>query len=145
MRGTADWAPPRAQIIFTPHPVPKLHDLMAKQNYRCAGCGMRVAQQYASKFRYCEYLGRYFCTGCHYNQLAMIPGKILMKWDFSRYPVSNFSYRLLEQMSTDPLFNVADINPQLYRKNRQWERTKSLRLQLCYLKDFIMSCRFAEE
>lgn len=59
---------------------------MAKQNYRCAGCGMKVAVEYANRFRYCEYLGRYFCTGCHTNQLALIPGKILSKWDFTRYP-----------------------------------------------------------
>lgn len=58
--------------------------LMSKQKYRCAGCGMRVASQYASKFRYCNYLGRYFCTGCHTNQLALIPGRILQKWDFNR-------------------------------------------------------------
>lgn len=59
--------------------------LIAKQNYRCAGCGMKVAVKYANKFRYCEYLGRYFCTGCHTNQVALIPGKILSKWDFNRY------------------------------------------------------------
>lgn len=58
---------------------------MARQNYRCAGCGMRVAEQYASKFRYCNYLGRYFCTGCHTNQLALVPARILHKWDFTRF------------------------------------------------------------
>lgn len=46
---------------------------------------MKVAIKYANKFRYCEYLGRYFCTGCHTNQVALIPGKILSKWDFNRY------------------------------------------------------------
>lgn len=63
--------------------------LIAKQNYRCAGCGMKVAPQYASRFRYCDYLGRYFCTGCHTNQLSVIPGKVLQKWDFSRYMYRN--------------------------------------------------------
>lgn len=58
---------------------------MVKQNYRCAGCGMKVAPEYANRFRYCEYLGRYFCTGCHTNQLALIPGKVLTKWDFTRW------------------------------------------------------------
>lgn len=59
--------------------------LLARQGYLCAGCGMRVEPQYASKFRYCEYLGRYFCTACHRNQVAVIPGKVLAKWDFNRY------------------------------------------------------------
>ncbi|XP_076630094.1 run domain Beclin-1-interacting and cysteine-rich domain-containing protein rubicon isoform X2 [Colletes latitarsis] len=143
LRGTIEWAPPRPQIIFTLHPPPVRRTLIAKQNYRCAGCGMKVAIKYANKFRYCEYLGRYFCTGCHTNQVTLIPGKILSKWDFNRYPVSNFSYRLLDQMMLDPLFQVNDLNPLLYRRIKQLDRTRLLRTQLFFFKDFLFTCRFA--
>lgn len=143
LRGTIEWAPPRPQIIFTPHPPPVRRTLIAKQNYRCAGCGMKVAVKYANRFRYCEYLGRYFCTGCHTNQVAIIPGKILLKWDFNRYPVSNFSYRLLDQMMSDPLFQVNDLNPLLYRRIKQLDKTRILRTKLFFLKDFLFTCRFA--
>ncbi|XP_043256250.1 run domain Beclin-1-interacting and cysteine-rich domain-containing protein isoform X1 [Colletes gigas] len=143
LRGTIEWAPPRPQIIFTLHPPPARRTLIAKQNYRCAGCGMKVAVKYANKFRYCEYLGRYFCTGCHTNQVTLIPGKILSKWDFNRYPVSNFSYRLLDQMMLDPLFQVNDLNPLLYRRIKQLDRTRLLRTQLFFFKDFLFTCRFA--
>nr|XP_031849906.1 run domain Beclin-1-interacting and cysteine-rich domain-containing protein isoform X2 [Nomia melanderi] len=143
LRGTTEWAPPRPQIIFTPHPPPVRRTLIAKQNYRCAGCGMKVAVKYVNKFRYCEYLGRYFCTGCHTNQVALIPGKILSKWDFNRYPVSNFSYRLLDQMTLDPLFQVNDLNQSLYRRIKQLDRTRLLRTQLFFFKDFLFTCRFA--
>ncbi|KAJ8684242.1 hypothetical protein QAD02_020034 [Eretmocerus hayati] len=143
LRGTIEWAPPRPQIIFTAHPPPVRKISIAKQNYRCAGCGMRVAVEYASRFRYCEYLGRYFCTGCHTNQVSLIPGKILSKWDFTRYPVSNFSYRLLDQMTVDPLFQVNDLNSSLYRRIKQLNRTRLLRTQLFFLKDFLFTCRFA--
>ncbi|XP_072762958.1 run domain Beclin-1-interacting and cysteine-rich domain-containing protein [Anoplolepis gracilipes] len=143
LRGTVEWAPPRPQIIFTPHPPPVRRTLIAKQNYRCAGCGMKVAVKYANRFRYCEYLGRYFCTGCHTNQVAFIPGKILSKWDFNRYPVSNFSYRLLDQMMSDPLFQVNDLNPLLYRRIKQLDKMRVLRTKLFFLKDFLLTCRFA--
>ncbi|CAL7940368.1 unnamed protein product [Xylocopa violacea] len=143
LRGTTEWAPPRPQIIFTPHPPPVRRTLIAKQNYNCAGCGMKVAVKYANKFRYCEYLGRYFCTGCHTNQVALIPGKILSKWDFNRYSVSNFSYRLLDQMVSDPLFQINDLNPSLYRRIKQLDRTRLLRTQLFFFKDFLFTCRFA--
>ncbi|XP_043511737.1 run domain Beclin-1-interacting and cysteine-rich domain-containing protein isoform X3 [Frieseomelitta varia] len=143
LRGTTEWAPPRPQIIFTSHPPPVRRTLIAKQNYRCAGCGMKVAIKYANKFRYCEYLGRYFCTGCHTNQVALIPGKILSKWDFNRYSVSNFSYRLLDQMTSDPLFQINDLNPSLYRRIKQLTRTRLLRSQLFFFKDFLFTCRFA--
>lgn len=59
--------------------------LMAKQKFRCAGCGMKIAAEYMGRLRYCEYLGRYFCTGCHSGSTTTIPGRILAKWDFSKY------------------------------------------------------------
>ncbi|RZF40378.1 hypothetical protein LSTR_LSTR008808 [Laodelphax striatellus] len=145
LRGTTDWAPPRPQLIFTLHPSPVRRVLMTKQNYRCAGCGMKVAPDYAHKYRYCEYLGRFFCTGCHMNQKAIIPGRVLSKWDFAKYPVSSFSYRLLDQMFSDPLFNIEDHSPNLYRRVRCLEKIRTLRLQLFYLKDFLLTCRFAHD
>ncbi|XP_072388660.1 run domain Beclin-1-interacting and cysteine-rich domain-containing protein isoform X1 [Diabrotica undecimpunctata] len=145
LRGTEEWAPPRAQIIFTLHPTPIRKDIIAKQNYRCAGCSMRVAPKYASRFRYCEYLGRFFCTGCHKNQVALIPAKVIQKWDFKSYPVSTFSYRLLEQMYTDPLFRIFSVNKNIGKMSKSLEFYKKLRLGLHYLKDFILTCRYAEQ
>ena len=57
---------------------------MARQKFRCAGCGMKVAEEYMGRLRYCEYLGRYFCTGCHSGNTTIIPGRILAKWDFTK-------------------------------------------------------------
>uniref|UniRef100_A0A146LY27 Run domain Beclin-1 interacting and cystein-rich containing protein n=1 Tax=Lygus hesperus TaxID=30085 RepID=A0A146LY27_LYGHE len=144
LRGTSQWAPPRPQIIFTPHPPPQRRTLLSKQNLRCAGCGMKVAPEYAHRFRYCEYLARYFCTGCHSNKEALIPGRILFKWDFRSYPVSNFSFNLLEQMASDPLFNIGDINANIYNRVKVMERIRTLRLQLHFLKDFLLTCKFTD-
>lgn len=66
--------------------------------------------------------------------------EFLPKFSF-RYPVSNFSYSLLDRMSTDPLFNVLDLNSSLYRQVRELQRVRLLRIALFYLKDFIFSCR----
>jgi len=118
---------------------------LAKQNNLCAGCGTYSEPQYNSKMRYCEYLGRYFCTGCHGNQVAIIPGRVITKWDFSRCPVSNFSYRLLHQMQGDALFNLEALNPALFRKSRQLAKCKLVRMQLVELNSFISLCRFANE
>uniref|UniRef100_A0A1A9WAH2 Phorbol-ester/DAG-type domain-containing protein n=1 Tax=Glossina brevipalpis TaxID=37001 RepID=A0A1A9WAH2_9MUSC len=142
-RGTRYWAPPRQQIIFTDHPPPNRKVLLQKQNYRCAGCGMRVSQQYVRSFRYCTYLGKYHCTGCHRNQISATPAKILQMWDFRCYPVSVFAYRLLEQMYTYPLFYVPDLNPELYVKSKSLLNARKKRLQLKFVKDFIRACRFA--
>lgn len=142
-RGTQTWAPPRQQIIFTEHPAATRSQLLTRQQYRCAGCGMHVQRQYQQHFRYCNYLGKFLCTGCHRNQLSAIPAKILQNWDFRCYGVSSFAYRLIEQMYTFPLFHVPDLNPQLYARQKLLARARRRRQQLKYVRDFIASCRFA--
>ncbi|XP_076269262.1 run domain Beclin-1-interacting and cysteine-rich domain-containing protein rubicon isoform X2 [Rhynchophorus ferrugineus] len=144
LRGTKDWAPPRPQIVLTIHPTPARKTLMEKQNYRCAGCGMKVAEKYASKYRYCNYLGKYFCTGCHKNQVAYLPARVLYKWDFKEYQVSTFSYKLLEQMYYDPLFRIFDLNKNAKKLCGNLEFVRKYRLGLIYLKEYIFTCRFAE-
>ncbi|CAG7823072.1 unnamed protein product [Allacma fusca] len=142
LRGTPDWAPPRPQIIFTIHPNPNLHSLLEFQKYRCAGCGMKVETKYASTFRYCNYLGRYFCTGCHTLKKARLPQMIIHKWDFSPYLVSNFSASLLESLQSDPVYNVMAINPNLVRKVRL-NNFRNYRIQLSYLMHYVRNCKAA--
>lgn len=80
-RGTSDWAPPRAQIIFTRHLPPDRKKVIQMQNNRCAGCGMYVAAALQYSLRYCEYLGKYHCTGCHRNQISAIPARVLDRYE----------------------------------------------------------------
>ncbi|XP_029356838.1 run domain Beclin-1-interacting and cysteine-rich domain-containing protein isoform X2 [Echeneis naucrates] len=145
VRGNLEWAPPRPQIIFNIHPAPKRKIIVAKQNYRCAGCGNRVDPDYIKRLRYCEYLGRYFCQCCHENAQAVVPGRVLRKWDFSKYYVSNFARDLLSKIAGDPLFNPNDINSGLYKKIKALEAVRVLRLKLFHMKNLFKTCRFARE
>lgn len=106
---------------------------------------MRVAVSLAHRFRYCEYLGKYLCSGCHRNQISSIPSRILHNWDFSTRPVCVFSYRLLNQIWSYPLFRVCDLNPVLYRKIRAFRIAYDKRLKLKQVKTFISLCRFAND
>lgn len=144
IRGSKDWAPPRQQIIFTVHPTPDRRKQCLNQLNRCAGCGMKVQVQYLHTFRYCDYLGKYFCSACHKNQISAIPARVLERWDFSLYPVSSFTYRWLDEIWNLPLFHVADLNPQLYEKAKPLMRAREARMQLKFVQDFIEQCRFAE-
>ncbi|KAK2907966.1 run domain Beclin-1-interacting and cysteine-rich domain-containing protein isoform X2 [Channa argus] len=145
VRGNLEWAPPRPQIIFNIHPAPKRKIVVAKQNYRCAGCGTRIDPDYIKRMRYCEYLGRYFCQCCHENAQMVVPGRVLRKWDFSKYYVSNFARDLLSKIAGDPLFNPSDINNGLYKKVKSLEAVRVLRLQLFHMKSLFKTCRFAKE
>ncbi|XP_042903815.1 run domain Beclin-1-interacting and cysteine-rich domain-containing protein isoform X1 [Parasteatoda tepidariorum] len=144
LRGNTEWAPPRAQIISIIHPHLKRKDIIEKQKYRCAGCGMKIEKSYIKKFRYCNYFGKYFCQCCHSNGSAYIPGYILWKWDFTKYYVSKFAWDLLDNMFNDPLFNIEATNPKLYKKVRALDLCLNYRMQLFYLKDFMKTCRKAE-
>uniref|UniRef100_A0A8C4DXF0 Rubicon autophagy regulator n=1 Tax=Dicentrarchus labrax TaxID=13489 RepID=A0A8C4DXF0_DICLA len=119
--------------------------VVAKQNYRCAGCGTRIDPDYIKRMRYCEYLGRYFCQCCHENAQAVVPGRVLRKWDFSKYYVSNFARDLLSKIAGDPLFNPNDINSGLYKKFKALETVRVLRVQLFHMKNLFKTCRFAKE
>ncbi|XP_071085103.1 run domain Beclin-1-interacting and cysteine-rich domain-containing protein-like [Haliotis cracherodii] len=141
IRGNLEWAPPRPQIIFNIHPPPKRSVILAKQNYRCAGCGMKVEPAYVKRFRYCEYLGKYFCQCCHSNSVDLVPGRVLRKWDFTRYYVSNFAHDLLAKIFMDPLFNILDINALLFRRVRNLETIRDCRKQLFHLKSFLRVCK----
>ncbi|NWU68504.1 RUBIC protein, partial [Pterocles burchelli] len=145
VRGNLEWAPPRPQIIFNIHPAPTRKVAVAKQNYRCAGCGIRTDPDYIKRLRYCEYLGKYFCQCCHENAQTVIPSRILRKWDFSKYYVSNFSKDLLSKIWSDPLFNVQDINPALYRKVKSLNQVWLLRIQLFHMKNMFKTCRLAKD
>ncbi|XP_041114899.1 protein associated with UVRAG as autophagy enhancer-like isoform X2 [Polyodon spathula] len=141
MRGTWIWAPPRFQIIFIIHPVSKRDSVVASQHYLCAGCGTQVEPRYIKKLRYCEYLGKYFCDCCHSNFESVIPGRILMKWDFSKYPVCNFSKQLLDYIWHNPLFNVSCISKSLYTKVKELDKFRELQEQLIIIKKLLKSCR----
>ncbi|XP_028919238.1 run domain Beclin-1-interacting and cysteine-rich domain-containing protein isoform X2 [Ornithorhynchus anatinus] len=145
VRGNLEWAPPRPQIIFNVHPAPTRKITVAKQNFRCAGCGIRTDPDYIKRLRYCEYLGKYFCQCCHENAQMVIPSRILRKWDFSKYYVSNFSKDLLTKIWNDPLFNVQDINSTLYRKVKLLNQVQLLRIQLFHMKNMFKTCRLAKE
>ncbi|XP_060554922.1 run domain Beclin-1-interacting and cysteine-rich domain-containing protein-like isoform X2 [Ruditapes philippinarum] len=143
IRGNMEWAPPRPQIIFNIHSAQKRTAVLVKQNYRCAGCGMKVEPGYAKRYRYCEYLGKYFCQCCHSNQLAEIPARILKKWDFTKYYVSNFARDFLTKISAEPLFSISDINAMLYKKVRHLEHIHDWRIQLHHLRSLMGLCKYA--
>lgn len=141
MRGNDEWAPPRAQIIFNIHEETNFRKLMQRQNYRCAGCGTKIDLELARRLvLYCHYLGKYFCKCCFSHKAINLPCYILQKWDFHKYPVSHFALQLVDKIANEPLFNIEDINPLLYRKVKKLRLLVDIRMQLYYLKIYISTC-----
>lgn len=83
-----------------------------------------VPAEYIRRLRYCDYLGKYFCDCCHSYAQSSIPARILMKWDFKKYYVCNFSKHLLDSIWQQPIFNVLTINKALYTKTKEMDRVR---------------------
>jgi len=146
LRGTLTWAPPRPQIVLTVQDKPKKRSIaLGNQKWMCAGCGMKVEQRYSKSFRWCNYLGRFFCTGCHENKTSVIPARIIYFWDFKKYPVSNFSLDILNSMMREPVFNIHDLNPSLLKKVEKLKHVASTRTQLSKLSRYVSNCRLAKD
>ncbi|XP_056416420.1 protein associated with UVRAG as autophagy enhancer isoform X2 [Hyla sarda] len=144
MRETEEWSPPRFQIISTVQPYIKRDVVVESQNYLCAGCGTKVEPRYTSRLRYCDYLGKYFCDCCHHYSESSIPGRILSKWNFSKYYVCNFSKNLLDKIWDSHTFNVQSENPDLYKKVKDLNRVKEVQQQLIHIGKLVTTCRFAD-
>ncbi|KAM6978395.1 protein associated with UVRAG as autophagy enhancer [Tautogolabrus adspersus] len=144
MRGCLSWAPPRVQIIFTVQPHHRRGDVVAQQSFLCAGCGTELEHKYIKKLRYCEYLGRYFCDCCHSGSEAVIPARVLTHWDFSRFPVSDFSKQLLDSVWFQPLFDLSCVGKKLYGRVKELHRFRELQDQLLGIKKLLTACRLSE-
>ena len=146
LRGTLTWAPPRPQIVLTVQPSPARRTLaLSNQRWMCAGCGMKVEPRYSRSYRWCHYLGRFFCSGCHSNQAQLIPARIIHHWDFKKYPVSNFSLEILASLTREPVFNIHSLNPALLRKVEKLKQVAGARSQLSKLARYVSNCRLAED
>ncbi|NXL83823.1 RUBCL protein, partial [Alectura lathami] len=144
LRGSSGWSPPRSQIIFNIHPSVKRDAVVAAQNFTCVGCGTPIESKYVRRLRYCDYLGKYFCACCHSYAQSAIPARILMKWDFKKYYVCNFSKHLLDSVWQQPIFNVSCINKALYTKSKEMDRVREVQEQLFHLKKLLKTCRLGE-
>ncbi|XP_028250169.1 protein RUBCNL-like [Parambassis ranga] len=143
MRGSLTWAPPRFQIIFTVQPTHRRSDIVALQHFLCAGCGTEVEPKYIKKLRYCDYLGRYFCDCCHSGLEAVIPGRVLSCWDFSKYSVSDFSKGLLDSVWHQPLFDLSCVGKTLYSRVKELDKLRELQEQLMDIKKLLSACRLS--
>lgn len=122
MRGALSWTPPSVEIILTTHHHVRRSEVVASQQFLCAGCGTELEAKYIKKLHYCEYLGRYFCDCCHSGAEAVIPARVLSSWDFNRYPVSDFSKQLLDWVWCEPVFDLFSVGSALHRQARELHR-----------------------
>lgn len=111
------------------------------QRYTCGGCQRFVGMLYGEP-RSCSFDGRFYCNDCHTGkEQAQLPARIVLNWDFDRYPVARCSLEFLELVDAEPAINIADSNISLYHISADMDRVRLLRTRLVFLNAFLHTCR----
>uniref|UniRef100_A0A1I8ELZ8 DUF4206 domain-containing protein n=1 Tax=Wuchereria bancrofti TaxID=6293 RepID=A0A1I8ELZ8_WUCBA len=146
-RSAADiqWLVSYAQAPQRLLPMPNDIALLEQQQYRCGGCGIKVAKVYCRRMRYCDYYGRVFCQRCHQGAKSRIPARIVYQWNFKEYPVSDIAHRFLLDNHRQPVVNVSAIDSRFYNRIRRLKKIRELRIKLVHIWSYIRLCNIAKE
>ncbi|KAJ7374667.1 Differentially expressed in FDCP 8 [Desmophyllum pertusum] len=120
---------------------------LSSQQYKCAECRkqIRLTKGERSEARMCDYSGQYFCEECHWNDLVVIPARVVHNWDFSTYRVSRQSKQFLALMLTRPQLKIERLNPALFKFVVELREVKRLREEILIMKKYFVTCREALE
>ncbi|XP_051830700.1 differentially expressed in FDCP 8 homolog isoform X2 [Antechinus flavipes] len=116
------------------------------QDYRCAECRAPVSLRgVPSEARQCDYTGQYYCSNCHWNDLAVIPARVIHNWDFEPRKVSRCSMRYLTLMVSRPVLKLREINPLLFNYVEELVEIRKLRQDILLMKPYFITCKEAME
>ncbi|CAH2306453.1 pleckstrin homology domain-containing family M member 3 [Pelobates cultripes] len=93
------------------------------------------------KAKVCSYSGWYYCSTCHVDDGFIIPARLVHNWDTSKHKVSKQAKEFLEYVFEEPLIDVHQENPLLYRHVEALAHIVRLRQQLKSLRAYLFSCR----
>ncbi|XP_034255845.1 differentially expressed in FDCP 8 homolog isoform X2 [Thrips palmi] len=115
---------------------------LAAQGYCCHECKTRISNKRGwREHRLCDYDGRYYCTKCHWDALAVIPARVVHNWDFTERRVCCNCYSFLRLMVKRPVLNLDQLNSQLYQFVVDLASLKKLRSQFLLIKQYLSTCR----
>ncbi|XP_015990522.2 pleckstrin homology domain-containing family M member 3 isoform X2 [Rousettus aegyptiacus] len=115
---------------------------LTAQSFKCAGCQRSIGLS-NGKAKVCNYSGWYYCSSCHVDDSFLIPARIVHNWDTSKYKVSKQAKEFLEYVYEEPLIDIQQENPMLYRHAEPLAAVVRLRQQLRSLRAYLFSCRAA--
>ncbi|KAM3917331.1 pleckstrin homology domain-containing family M member 3 [Leptodactylus fuscus] len=113
---------------------------LTAQSFKCAGCQRPIGLS-NEKAKVCSYSGWYYCNLCHVDDGFIIPARLVHNWDTSKHKVSKQAKEFLEYVYEEPLIDVQQENPLLYRHVDALAQVVRLRQQLKSLRAYLFSCR----
>lgn len=119
---------------------------LSSQKYRCKDCRCRIGinpnecKSGTVQARLCHYTGYYFCPSCHWNDIRLIPSRILKNWDFQKYEVCRSSFRYLSSAFDRVHVNIDKENDQLYSFVEELQQIRKLRMDVLRMKVYLSCC-----
>ncbi|OQV21470.1 Differentially expressed in FDCP 8-like protein [Hypsibius exemplaris] len=120
------------------------------QNFACAECRKAFPMDKpevweAQTIRLCDYNGKYYCTVCHRNDLAVSPGRAVKNWDFTPRLVCRQSKQILQMLASHPILNLQEVNKDLSAQVEGIARVQDLRARLAVLHRMMLDCEEAPQ
>ncbi|KAI6214603.1 hypothetical protein M3Y94_00287800 [Aphelenchoides besseyi] len=137
--------------LKTQHPKFKLNlnirieKSLYSQNYKCGECQTAIGFGSDLEPRLCDYNGRYYCPNCHWNDLLILPSRMVRNWDAVKRPVCRASKQLICLIQNKPIINLKKSNPMLFKYVSSLETMQRLRTTIILMKCYFVSCKFARE
>ncbi|XP_075036335.1 pleckstrin homology domain-containing family M member 3 isoform X2 [Mixophyes fleayi] len=113
---------------------------LTAQSFKCAGCQRPIGLS-SGKAKVCSYSGWYYCSTCHVDDGFVIPARLVHNWDTSKHKVSKQAKEFLEYVYEEPLIDLQQENPLLYRHVDALAQVVRMRQQLKSLRAYLFSCR----
>ncbi|XP_035793905.1 differentially expressed in FDCP 8 homolog isoform X2 [Anopheles albimanus] len=135
---------------------------LAFQRYTCAECAVQLSYHVSTPVgcfglefkaeklnaiepRLCDYTGLYYCPACHWNDMSIIPARIMNNWDFVPRKVCRASRQQIALLRTRPVIRLEDKNPRLFTFIPALAEVKRMRVQFGAMKKYLTVCRLADE
>ncbi|CAD6198162.1 unnamed protein product [Caenorhabditis auriculariae] len=140
--------------VLKVHKVPNVRVGLEAQQSRCANCGAFLSATHNAKTasehgdmnpRFCEYFGLFFCSLCHGGEKSILPGKIILAWNFSESFVCDKALRFLKGVREMPVLHIRELSPELIAKNKALRAVIEIREKLKHMEQFIKICAQATE
>lgn len=103
---------------------------LISQNYSCAECGNGISSKDSIK---CDFSGNYLCPKCHGNESGINPIRIIKNWDFTKYPISKRSKKVIANLSYNYLINFPKLNPKEFKNNEKFRNVQIIREKIVKL------------
>ncbi|XP_076824826.1 differentially expressed in FDCP 8-like isoform X1 [Clavelina lepadiformis] len=118
---------------------------LSKQSYCCTECKNSIAFGGLNAALLCDYNGLYYCSNCHWNDLAITPARVVQNWDHTPQKVCRQSYQFLSRMFVRPVLDLENVNPVLFNYVEDLKEVQKMREDILKMKPYFLACSSALE